>query len=104
MDPERILKRFKDKTLSEAASGPSALKDTDWRQIDRLVRSAVKDTRANVAKELSQTVHYLYVQNELLHHKNNSLKDALTAHKKHKGKGKTLDLQQRKEFRSSAVM
>jgi hypothetical protein len=53
MDLERILKRFEDKTLLEAASGPLALKDTDWRQIDHLVRSAVKDTRADVAKELS---------------------------------------------------
>jgi hypothetical protein len=104
MNPERILKRFEDKTLSEAASGSSARKDTDWRQIDRLVRSAVKDTRADEAKELSQTVHHLHVQNELLHHENDGLKEALTAHKKHKGKGKTMDLQQRKEFRSSAVM
>jgi hypothetical protein len=56
------------------------------------------------AKELSQTIYHLYVQNELLHHKNNGLKKALTAHMKHKGKSKTIDLQQRKKFCSSAVM
>jgi hypothetical protein len=64
----------------------------------------VKDTSADEAKQLSQTVYYLYVQNGLLHHENDGLKEALTAYKKHKKKGKVLNLQQRKEYHGGAVM
>jgi peroxiredoxin len=72
--------------------------------MDCFVQAVVKVGSTTEAKQLSQTVHHLHVQNELLHHKNNALKEALTAYKRHKGKGKTLDLQQRKEFCSNAVM
>jgi hypothetical protein len=52
MDWEQILKRFVSKAPPEA-SGALAPKDTDWRQKERVVRSAVKDTRTDKAKELS---------------------------------------------------
>jgi hypothetical protein len=99
MDREPILKRFKGK----ASHGPSAFTDGDWRQMDCLIRAAVKDTRAAESKQLSQTVHHLYVQNELLHHENDGLKETLTAHKKHKKRGKVLNLQQRKEYHGGAT-
>jgi hypothetical protein len=99
MDREPILKRFKGK----ASHGPSAFTDGDWRQMDCLIRAAVKDTRVAESKQLSQTVHHLYVQNELLHHENDGLKEALTAHKKHKKRGKVLNLQQRKEYHGGAT-
>jgi hypothetical protein len=72
--------------------------------MERVVRAAVKDTGADEAKQLSQTVHHLHVQNGLLHHENDGLKEALTAYKKHKKKDKVLNLQQRKEYHGGAVM
>ena len=43
------------------------------------------------------------IQNELLHHENKGLREAVSTKKKHKNKGKTLDLQQRKEYHGGAV-
>ncbi|KAF2786730.1 hypothetical protein K505DRAFT_354279 [Melanomma pulvis-pyrius CBS 109.77] len=43
------------------------------------------------------------VQNKLLHYENNRLREALTTKQRHKKKGKTLDLQQRKEYHGGAV-
>ncbi|KAF1973230.1 hypothetical protein BU23DRAFT_641105, partial [Bimuria novae-zelandiae CBS 107.79] len=42
--------------------------------------------------------------NELLHHEINGLKEALLVKKKHKKKGKRLDLQQRQEYHGGAVL
>ncbi|KAF1955928.1 hypothetical protein CC80DRAFT_563768 [Byssothecium circinans] len=82
MDPEVILKRFtqeESKEQDEDKAGPSALKESDWRQMDRLIRSAIKDKGAK------------------------ELKEALTAKEKHKKRGKPLDLQQREEYHGGAV-
>ncbi|KAF1980473.1 hypothetical protein BU23DRAFT_444793, partial [Bimuria novae-zelandiae CBS 107.79] len=40
----------------------------------------------------------LQVQNELLHHENSGLRDALTAKKQRKNAGKPLDLQREEEY------
>ncbi|KAF2823143.1 hypothetical protein CC86DRAFT_299737, partial [Ophiobolus disseminans] len=58
MDRETIPKRFTDDTL-EAPAQPSDLTSSDWRYIERLVRSAVSDQGADELKKLSQTVHSL---------------------------------------------
>ena len=71
--------------------------------MERLVRSAVKDTAAEESKSLSQTLHRLQVQNELLHHENDGLREALTVKKRHKKHSKPLDLQQRQEYHGGAV-
>jgi hypothetical protein len=52
---------------------------------------------------VSSALHSLQVKNELLHHKNKGLCNALTTKKKHKKKSNTMNLQQRKEYQSSAV-
>jgi hypothetical protein len=56
MDPDVTLKRF-DKEGSgekdEGEAGPSALNERDWRQMGRLVRSAVRDEGAKESKQLS---------------------------------------------------
>ncbi|KAF2820866.1 hypothetical protein CC86DRAFT_303971, partial [Ophiobolus disseminans] len=72
------------------------------RYIERLVRSAVSDRGADESKKLSQTVHSLATQNELLHHKNEGLKEALIVKKKHRKVSKPFDLQQREEYHSGA--
>ncbi|KAF1941404.1 hypothetical protein EJ02DRAFT_512458 [Clathrospora elynae] len=48
-------------------------------------------------------MHSLQVQNELLHHEIDGLRNALTTKKKHQKKSKPLDLQQRKEYHGGAV-
>ncbi|KAF2820821.1 hypothetical protein CC86DRAFT_303956, partial [Ophiobolus disseminans] len=68
------------------------------RQMERLIRSAVSDRIADDSKTLSQTLHSLAVQNELLHTKNDGLREALTIKKRHRKVGKPLDLQQREEY------
>jgi hypothetical protein len=59
MNCEAILKRFKlgrpQKQNGETAS--SALEPSNWRQMDRLVRSAVRNTAAEESKFLFQTLH-----------------------------------------------
>ncbi|KAF2822600.1 hypothetical protein CC86DRAFT_300816 [Ophiobolus disseminans] len=71
--------------------------------MERLVRSAVSDQGADESKKLSQTVHSLATQNELLRHKNDGLKEALIVKKRHRKVGKPLDLQQREEYHGGAM-
>ncbi|KAF1935526.1 hypothetical protein EJ02DRAFT_361324, partial [Clathrospora elynae] len=52
--------------------------ESTWRQLRHLFDSAVKDTIVVEAKKLSDTLHSLQVQNELLHHKNKGLRTALS--------------------------
>ncbi|KAI2476007.1 hypothetical protein Ptr902_12646 [Pyrenophora tritici-repentis] len=55
------------------------------------------------ARKLRSSVHHLSVQNELLKDKNEGLKEALQQRKKHRKKGKALDLQQRQEYHGGSV-
>jgi hypothetical protein len=71
--------------------------------MERLVRAAVKDNTAKESQKLSQTLHQLQVSNELLHHENNGLGDALTAKKQRKNAGKPLGLQRKEEYHSGAT-
>lgn len=53
MNAQAILQRFDQETPEEdegQGNPPSALLPSDWRQLDRLVKSAVKDTHAAVSK------------------------------------------------------
>jgi hypothetical protein len=70
--------------------------------MERLLRSVVH-TPTDETKRLSHTLHHLQVQNELLNHENDGLREALSTKKKHKKKGKVLDLQQRQEYHGGAV-
>ena len=71
--------------------------------LDRLVRVAVNDSHQYEARKLRSSVHHLSVQNELLKHENEGLREALQHKQKHKKKGKALDLQQRQEYHGGAV-
>jgi hypothetical protein len=96
MDRDPIMQRFVSKAPNTVEPSTPLIDNDDWRGMERLVRSNVTDINTNGARQLSQTVHHLQTQNE-------GLKQALTAHKKHKKKGKQLDLQQRKEYRGGTV-
>ncbi|KAF1955114.1 hypothetical protein CC80DRAFT_416518, partial [Byssothecium circinans] len=76
---------------------------SDWRKLDRLVRSTVEDQGSKDAQKLSRSLYYISVQNELLHHEINGLKEALLVKKKYKKNSKPLNLQQRQEYHGGAV-
>ena len=102
MDPDVILKRFTT-TPERESSLSSGLSNSDWRKMDRLVRAAVKDTQQTESRKVRSSLHHLSVQNELLKHENKGLREALSHKKKHKKKGKALNLQQRQEYHGGAV-
>jgi hypothetical protein len=107
LNPNVILDRFTNTTLSEQESRESSSSvfiGSDWRKIDRLVRSAVKDQSSKDAQKLNRSLHHLSVQNELLHHEIEGLKEALAVKEKHKKRGTPLDLQQRKEYHGGAIL
>jgi hypothetical protein len=56
--PEPILKRFTEETPEDNAEA-SALPNSDWLYIERLLRATVKVTAASNSKQLSQTLHQL---------------------------------------------
>jgi hypothetical protein len=70
----------------------------------KLIDNSVKDGADKVAKTLTQTLHHLQVNNELISQENEGLREALQTKKKHKQKGVPLDLQQRQEYHGGAVM
>ncbi|KAH5390817.1 hypothetical protein HBI32_241910 [Parastagonospora nodorum] len=82
-NPRVILDRFRT-TPNEDPSEPSRLSPSDWNQLQRLVRDAAKDRAQDRVRKLS-----------LLCHENEQLRTALSYKKKHKSKGKALNLQQR---------
>jgi hypothetical protein len=101
-DPDVILKRFDDKEQEEAAEA-SRLTGCDWRHMERLVRAAVSDRTADESKKLSETLHSLAVQNELLQEENSGLREALEDKKKRKGRGKRLNLQREDLYHGGAT-
>ncbi|KAF2196149.1 hypothetical protein GQ43DRAFT_499632, partial [Delitschia confertaspora ATCC 74209] len=107
LEPDAILKRFSNTNPDEQESresSTSVLSGSDWRRIERLVQVAVKDKDDNKARKLSQTLHSISVQNELLKHENQGLREALIHKEKHLKRGKPLDLQQRQEYHGGAVV
>ncbi|KAI1515208.1 DUF1682 domain containing protein [Pyrenophora tritici-repentis] len=65
--------------------------------------SCPAEHRRYEARKLRSSVHHLSVQYKLLQHENEGLKEALQHKKKHKKKGKALDLQQRQEYHGGSV-
>jgi hypothetical protein len=100
------LKQF-NKTQSDSPNTPISQhkgNGTSWNKLYCLHNNAVKDTGSASAKELSSALHSLQVNNELYIYKIQDLHQSLTTKRKDGKKGKLLDLQQRKEFQSSAVL
>jgi hypothetical protein len=105
-NPEVILKRFKktaqDNNQGSRESSESVLSGDNWRELDRLVRATEQQSRKD-AQKLSRSLHHISAKVQLLHHENTGLREALATKKKHKKKGKPLDLQQRQEYHGGAV-
>lgn len=105
-NPSQILKRFnaKDPSRSSSSSSTSSgLSASDWRKIERLLRDVMEDTYNRQSKKLSQTIHAISVQKQLLQHENNKLKEALINEKKRRQRGKALLLQPPKNYDGGAV-
>jgi hypothetical protein len=104
-NPEVILKRFKATTpaqwealqIGEPGDGDS------YNDLQKLFDAAVPDKSKVEAKQLSTLLHSLQVNNKLVHHENQKLKDAVTTKQKHKKKSMPLQLQQPKRFGSRAM-
>jgi hypothetical protein len=105
MDAEVILKRFNTASSDnrEVLSSEPKGNGSSWKKLHCLYDFAVNDNGGAATKDLSGPFHSLQVHNELLLHENTGFRDALTIERKRSKKGKTLDLQQRKEFKSAAV-
>ncbi|KAF1966568.1 hypothetical protein BU23DRAFT_486270, partial [Bimuria novae-zelandiae CBS 107.79] len=52
-----VLKRFRKQDNNKSKARLLALLPKDWRQIERLIRAAVKDTSVETSQKLSQTLH-----------------------------------------------
>ena len=105
-NPDVILERFRNNTPEASESGESStscFSGEDWRKMERLVRSEVRDQGSKAVKKLSRSLHHISVQNELLHFEVAGLREALSTKKKHNKKRKPLDLQQRQEYHGGAV-
>lgn len=99
MDKERVLKRFRKDDLCEG----ELVDSSNWRYMERLLRETA-DRTSNEARTLSQAIHHMAVQSELLKDENKGLRDALRTKKKHNKKANVLDLQQREEYHGGAVI
>jgi hypothetical protein len=106
MDGEPVLKRFNTTTSDEDEDTElRELGDGDtWRDIRKILDAAVADRAKAEGKRVAAALHSLQVQNELLHHENEGLRAALTTKQRQEKKSKVLDLQQREEYHSGAVL
>ncbi len=85
LNPTPILNRFNLDPLEEWSlrkSSTSILSASDWRKIERLLRSTVKDLATEESRKLSQTIHSISIQKQLLEHKNKGLREALNTKKR----------------------
>jgi hypothetical protein len=110
LQPNVILHRFAKNTTKASDSSASSSsvylgKDSgkNWLKIETLLQKVVSDETSKKLKKLSRSLHHISVQNLLLHHENQSLKEALKTQKKHKKKSKTLDLQSDPKYHGGAV-
>jgi hypothetical protein len=105
-DSSTILKRFSQNTQQEnnsRESSTSVLSASDWRKIERLLRSTVRDIATEESRKLSQTIHSISVQKQLLEHENQGLREALANKKRRQTKGRTLPFEQPDEWHGGAV-
>jgi hypothetical protein len=107
LQPNVIIQRFARDTpeaSDSSTSSSSVYSGKDWLKIETLLQKVVKHETSKELKKLSRSLHHISVQNLLLHHENQGLKEALKTQKKHKKKSKTLDLQSDCEYHGGPVL
>jgi hypothetical protein len=104
LNPEVILKRFdRQPTLgSSSDSDSSTLSASHWRKIESLVREVAKDRRDPRAQKLSQAYHQISVQNSLVKHEAQGLRQAVTNERLRRKRGKALPLEQGEDYYGGA--
>jgi hypothetical protein len=105
--PDVILKRFTSNHPDDEESresSTSVLSASDWRKLDRLVKVSAKNSKSEESKKLIRSFHSISTHIQLLQHEVEGLGQALVVKKKQDARGKTLDLQQRKEYHGGAVI
>jgi hypothetical protein len=106
LEPDIILKRFVNTDPEEQGSresSASVLSGSDWRKIERLVKVVARDINDKETKKLSRLLYSISVQNKLLKHEVQGLREALASKRKGQKRSKPLDLQQRKEYYGRSV-
>ena len=101
-DASTVLKEVSDTGPTDSGQS-GVLQPTDWRQIRQVIKENVREPGSEAVKELTGAVHALTAQVELLTQQNQGLQEQVTHKKKHSKKRKPLDLQQRREYHSTAV-
>jgi hypothetical protein len=99
MDPDNVLKRFKIDAPGEALP----VTTSNWRHMECLLCAAV-DRPSSESKNLSNMIHHVAVQKELIEDENKGFREALSTKKKHNKKNKVFDLQQREEYHGGVVI
>jgi hypothetical protein len=106
LNAEVVLKKFKLEDVerpSSSESTTSVLSASDWRKIERLLRQVVEDVYDSRSRQLSQTIHTIATQKQLLQHENEKLREALINEKKRRTRGKPLLLEAPQEYNGGAV-
>jgi hypothetical protein len=67
------------------------------------LRRVAKDEGSKELRKISRSLHYISIQNSLLHHEIAGLKEVLKTQKKHKKKSKPLNFQQPNEYHGGAT-
>jgi hypothetical protein len=83
INPEVVLQKFTEEPDSRESS-TSVLSASNWREMDRLVRTTVQGVAIKEAKKLRSSFHHIVVQNQLLHYEIDGFREALTVKEKHK--------------------
>jgi hypothetical protein len=101
---DAVLKRFKHQPpRNQNDSGPfTSLMESDWRRLRQVVKSIVKEGAEKEANELTQALHHYQVQNDLLLHENQGLRESLDTKKKRKKHGKKLDFHREGSYHGGA--
>ena len=95
LNPQRILDRFDRSTPSNQGtpdSDSSGLSASNWRKIDRRIRTLVDQHDVIETQKLRSAVHHISIQNQLLTEENKGLRDALITKKRRSKRGRPLPL------------
>jgi hypothetical protein len=82
LEPDVILNRFVNANPDEQGSqerSASVVSGSGWRKIERLVKIVARDINDKETKKLSRSIHSISVQNELLKHEVQGLREALAS-------------------------
>ena len=93
LDPARVLDQIRPGERPPSASstsGSSALSNTDWRKVRKLMREVVGEVMAPEARKISNTIERLTTENTILQGKIADLRETVRLEKNKRRRGKPL--------------